>query len=143
MKTKENKTRVIFRMFRDGEVIALFPHEDGGNGYIMSYMHIGQHGAASPLIVNDTTQATPEQYKELFEELQSIGYSLEIGKRMSKRPKTYDEGKASARDEAISYQHVLSYYSPSLSELAKWGNHFEKIGRRYGLLSEFRENGII
>ena len=55
----------------------------------------------------------------------------------------YQIRKAAARDKAISYAHVLSYYSPSLSELAKWSNHFEKLGRRYGLLSEFRENGII
>lgn len=143
MRTKESKTRVIFRVFSNGEVIALFPHIDEGNGYIMSYMHIGQHGGASPLIVNDTKPATPEQYKELFEELQGIGYNSTTGKRLSRRPKSYEEEKAAARDEAIEWQYEVSNNPMSWQEVAEWGNYFERLGRRYGLLREFRENGII
>jgi hypothetical protein len=30
----------------------------------------------------------------------------------------------------------------SWGELADWQEHFEKLGRRYGLLQEFRENSI-
>ena len=32
--------------------------------------------------------------------------------------------------------------SPSYGELAEAGEYFEKLGRRYGLLQEFRENAI-
>ena len=143
MRTKENKTRVIFRVFSNGEVIALFPHIDEGNGNILSYMHIGQHGGASPLIVNDTKPATPEQYKELFAELQGIGYNLATGKRLSRRPKSYEEEKEAARDEAKEWQSEVSNNPMSWQEVAEWGNHFERLVRRYGLLREFRENGII
>jgi len=31
----------------------------------------------------------------------------------------------------------------SYSDLARCQRYFEKLGRRYGLLKEFRENGII
>lgn len=143
MRTKENKTRVIFRVFSDGEIIALFPHIDEGNGNILSYMHIGQHGGASPLIVNDTKPATPEQYKELFAELQGIGYNLATGKRLSRRPKSYEEEKAAARNEAIEWQYEVNKLSLSWWDTCHMADHFERLGRRYGLLREFRENGII
>lgn len=59
--------------------------------------------------------------------------------------KTYQEKKDAARLEAQEYQ--ASYYNPkfelSYSELAEITAHFERIGRCYGLLTEFRENGII
>lgn len=143
MKAKENKTRVIFRVFSDGEVIALFPHIDEGNGNILSYMHIGQHGGASPLIVHDTKPATPEQYKELFAELQGIGYNLTTGKRLSRRPKSYEEEKAAARNEAIEWQYEVNKLSLSWWDTCHMTDHFERLGKRYGLLREFRENGII
>ena len=78
------KTRVIFRAFKSGEIIALFPDIKQGNGLILSYMHIGQHGAASPDIVSDTKPATPEQFAPLFNELAGIGYSLDIRKRITR-----------------------------------------------------------
>lgn len=45
-------TKVIFRKFRDGSVIALFPNIPwDNNGNIASYMHVGQHGGASLLLL--------------------------------------------------------------------------------------------
>ena len=84
------KTKVVFRKFKKtGEVIALFP-EQHANAYgdIMSYMHTGQHGAASPRITHvDTTLATPDEYANLLAELKSIGYDdLQIIARI---PVTY------------------------------------------------------
>lgn len=79
-----NKIRVIFRAFKSGEIIALFPDIKQGNGLILSYMHIGQHGGASPNIVSDTKPATPEQFAPLLNELTGIGYSLEIRKRITR-----------------------------------------------------------
>ena len=143
MRTKENKTRVIFRVFSNGEVIALFPHIDEGNGNILSYMHIGQHGGASPLIVNDTTPATPGQYKELFAELQGIGYNLEVGHKVTKCPMSYKDKKAAVRDEAIEFSNDCGELGLSWWDVAHISDHFETLGRRYGLLREFRENGII
>ena len=76
------ETKVVFRKFKNGEVIALFPElkEHGGN--ILSYMHVGQHGAASTAIVNDTTPATAQEFGPLFIELERIGYRLAVRKRI-------------------------------------------------------------
>jgi len=56
---------------------------------------------------------------------------------------TYAERKAKARDEAIEWQNKFSEKDHYMSEYVYWGNYFEKLGKRYGLLREFRENGII
>ena len=55
---------------------------------------------------------------------------------------TYQERKNAARDLAIDFQHVQR---PGLSwgEFAKIGDFFEEVGRRYGLIREYHENGII
>lgn len=80
-------TKVIFRKFRDGSVIALFPNIPwDNNGNIASYMHVGQHGGASPLIVADTKLAEKDEYAPLLRELKSLGYSnLKICKKILRR----------------------------------------------------------
>lgn len=56
--------------------------------------------------------------------------------------KTYAERKAEIRDEAIQWQAEYADHNYSYGELAYWADYFETMGRRYGLLEEFRENGI-
>lgn len=77
--------RVIFRKFPEGDVIALFPDisADVENTLMVSYQHIGQHGGSSERLVNSTTLATEEEYKDLKKELELIGYKLRVVKRMS------------------------------------------------------------
>lgn len=53
---------------------------------------------------------------------------------------TYKELKANAREKAINWQN--KYYPYSYEGLAILGDYFYKLGKRYGLLREFRENGI-
>lgn len=65
---------VKFKVFEDGEVIALFPDEAWQPGAIASYQHIGQHGGASPELMTDLEDATLAEYKSLLAELESIGY---------------------------------------------------------------------
>ena len=73
------KTKVIFRKFEDGDVIALFPDEIGDNkGNISSYMHIGQHSAATPELIYSLSPASFSEYEPLMNELTSLGYDLEI-----------------------------------------------------------------
>ena len=57
--------------------------------------------------------------------------------------KTYQERKASARDLAVMYQLQWSALPWSWGEIAEIGAYFEKIGKRYGLIEEYHENGII
>lgn len=87
------KEIVVFRKYKEGDIIALFP--EYYNGYnnrlynrdlVMSYMHIGQHSEASYSgVVATTVPAIQAEYNDLLQELISIGYELEVRKR---RPNT-------------------------------------------------------
>ena len=48
--------------------------------------------------------------------------------------KTYRERQAEVRDEAIEWQSDFANHNYSWGELAYWSDHFETLGRRYGLL---------
>lgn len=54
----------------------------------------------------------------------------------------YATNKSVARQEAIDWQNNLFRDNRSYEEIQKAAEHFEKLGRRYGLLKEFHENGI-
>lgn len=54
----------------------------------------------------------------------------------------YQRRKEQVRQEAIEWQLDFNNHNYSWGELAIWGEHFERLGRRYGLLREFHENGI-
>lgn len=71
--------QVTFRKFPDGDVIALFPNEVcDTHGNITSYMRIGQHGAASPVLLEELPVALRKEYTKLLKELESIGYEVEV-----------------------------------------------------------------
>ena len=55
---------------------------------------------------------------------------------------TYETKKEMARQEAIDWQNDFCNHDYTYGELAESGYYFEKLGRKYGLLKEFRENGI-
>lgn len=55
----------------------------------------------------------------------------------------YYEKKAIIESEAIEWQHKFADISMSYGDFAKVCTYFYKQGKRYGLLTEFRENGII
>jgi hypothetical protein len=78
------KTKVIFRKYKNGEILALFPELPGTNSpaTCTCYQHIGQHGAADlQSSIRVTYPATEEEYKDLKNELTRIGYDLEIVSR--------------------------------------------------------------
>lgn len=86
----------------------------------------------------DCFEGWQEFHKDTFSPLIS---DLEILK-FSISGKTYKEKKENARDLAIDYQLNFSGLSWSYGELVEINDYFEKIGKRYGLLQEFKENGI-
>jgi hypothetical protein len=58
--------------------------------------------------------------------------------------KNYKERKEAIRNEAIEFQYSFSEGEQySYKALADIQGYFEKQGKKYGLLKEFRENGII
>ena len=78
-------TKVIFRKFPGGDVIALFPEIAGSMnpGTMQSYMHVGQHGAAD--CVDLTKPATPAEYADLKKELEGLGHVLVVAKRCTRK----------------------------------------------------------
>lgn len=55
----------------------------------------------------------------------------------------YQKRKEDARQEAIDWQADFENHNYSYGELAFYSNYFEKKAKRYGLLREFRTEGII
>jgi hypothetical protein len=79
-------TQTLFRTFEDsGETIALFPAIpfDLQGCFCMSYMHVGQHGAAKPSLPENSRQSTPEEIAILSEELTKLGYEVHPVSRIS------------------------------------------------------------
>jgi hypothetical protein len=73
-------TLIIFKKFPQGDVIALMPEDDADSqGNIMSYQRIGQHGAASPELLEDLEDATKQERAALKRELESLGYLIKEG----------------------------------------------------------------
>lgn len=56
---------------------------------------------------------------------------------------TYAERKNAAREKAMRYQNTIIEFNLSWGEMAELQAMFERLGKRYGLLQEFKENGII
>ena len=86
MKNPNNKTAVVFRKYKEGDIIALFPYEIDSGTCIMSYQHVGQHsGADYDHMIHCTKPAKQKEYRDLYTELVGIGYDLEIIKRQNRR----------------------------------------------------------
>ncbi len=69
------KLPIIFRKFKDTqEVIAFFPTLSSTLNIwdCESYMHVGQHGAASTALIAELDKCTVEEYTPLLKELTSI-----------------------------------------------------------------------
>ena len=54
----------------------------------------------------------------------------------------YQKQKEAARQHAIEWQLENGERNMYMSELAEVGEYFARLGRRFGLLREFRENAI-
>lgn len=50
--------------------------------------------------------------------------------------------KAILRDFAVEWQYNFASLNYSIGELCDYQNFFREYGRKYGLLKEFRENGL-
>ena len=77
MKSQPQTIDVMFRKYRDkdGEILAVFPYEahDRNGLFVTCYAQVGQHGAAQMAHVHSATRpAKPDEYAELYRELQQI-----------------------------------------------------------------------
>lgn len=55
----------------------------------------------------------------------------------------YRKGKEKARNEAIDWQAGFAGHNYGYGELACFSGYFEAKAGRYGLVKEFKENGIV
>ena len=55
----------------------------------------------------------------------------------------YQRAKERARNKAVEWQNDFCDHNYSYGELVYWQDYFERLAKRYGLVEEFRENGII
>ncbi len=69
------KIKVIFRKFDDGQIMALFPNKIEGNGLINSYMAIGQHSSASVDLVEELDTCNSREVAQGIKMLQAVGYT--------------------------------------------------------------------
>ena len=77
------KTTVVFRKEKDGDIVAVFPYDIADwRGSMTCYSHVGQHSSMRVDYYKDTSPAYPMQYERLLKELESIGYNLEIKTRV-------------------------------------------------------------
>lgn len=61
---------------------------------------------------------------------------------MKSKKEYYQRRKEETRQEAIEWQYSFQDHNYSWNELCMIEAHFRKLGKRYGLLREFQENGI-
>lgn len=55
----------------------------------------------------------------------------------------YQRLKDNARNKAIEWQLDFCNHNYSYGELIEFSGYFERLAKRYGLVKEFKENGII
>jgi hypothetical protein len=76
---------IIFKKDKKtNEVVAFMPYDfQTWEGMFTCYAHVGQHSRACYDYYLSCKPATEEEYKPLLEELQQIGYNVEIRKRIN------------------------------------------------------------
>lgn len=82
----DNADLVIFRKWRNGGVIALFPElpADIHGRYCDAYEHVGQHGGADYHgVIQQTKPCSLNEAADLASELRTIGYRLKPIRRTS------------------------------------------------------------
>lgn len=76
-----SETDVVFLLNEQNEdLFAYFPNENYDSKGLLktSYSHIGQHSACSPEYAAESRKATQKEYEGLKQELEQIGYLLNI-----------------------------------------------------------------
>ena len=84
MQKDTHKTKVKFVFHEENQdLFAVFTEEISVRAdrkkYFNSYAHIGQHSEACEEYIAECRNATKEEYKDLFNELENqVGYNLEV-----------------------------------------------------------------
>lgn len=123
----DDVTRVMFRRFADGAVIALFPDIAESRGCISSYMHVGQHAEASRDLIRELPEATPAEYAALKQELESAPFRYKLAV-VQAPPRV--QTVAQAIHAALVAKHNCEHGQTLNSEwLARWDAYLTRIAK--------------
>ena len=82
---KKDTEKTVVKFYKEGHksVLAVFPNELYnerlyGKTMLTGYVHIGQHTSVHKDYLKGRRKATEQEYSDLKQELESIGYNLEI-----------------------------------------------------------------
>lgn len=115
-------TRVVFRRYPDGQIVALFPDVpflpgDAGSACVSSYTHVGQHaGADYTVVMRQSRPATSDESAELQAELELIGYRLQPTLHVSEQSWAY---VLYVENYPAATWHVAGYYATESEALAR------------------------
>lgn len=86
-----------------------------------------------------------EYFNNTFYEPENLILEWVIDTEKPPKGKTYKDKQSTLQNQAIAYQHAAGSNESILSywELSSIQGYFSRYGKRYGLLKEFKENGII
>lgn len=84
----EEKTSVMFRKFINGDIVAIFPEEEGDNNLetCMAYFsdNFKKRSYCEPNdIINITVEATPNEYEKFQQKLKDIGFVMKVVKKIT------------------------------------------------------------
>ena len=89
---------------------------------------------------NGNTTNTYKYAENVLKKLNSLDYPCVVLGNLSGA--TYAERKADLQEKAVLFQ-IIDIGGLSYGELSEIQAYFETYGKRYGLLREFKENGIL
>jgi hypothetical protein len=125
-KSDKNKTPIIFRKFKDGDIIAVFPDDIADlSGNVTMYQHQGQHGAGDyNQVMQQTKKATPKEYAKLNKELKSIGYKIkpvskDTPKMQQKRTETLSKYFKESGGKKYNFEKTTTADSKRMDKLKK------------------------
>ena len=131
MENNEEPTKVMF-LVNNNELFAYFPEEIHNGEYRTGYSHIGQHSAVHPEYAEESREATPEEYQDLKNELEGIGYNLDI---LNTTNETTGAASAGAFAPALGFKKEVAETTTSASSgayvgPAAWGDGDLKKGTK-------------
>lgn len=110
------------------------------------YTHFIFNDGSNPYITTTNTSLFKMISKYYIEQTSEQGFNI-IGKLqlLTIKPEKlsqYKRNQCILRNFAQQWQYDFHNFNYSYGELLNWQNFFEEMGKKYGLMREFRENGI-
>ena len=105
-------------------------------------IHIKFTDGSNPYILTDESQLFKWFYNYVLELNKIAEGAIFVTATETTSRKTYQEAKEAVRLFAIDAQNIISESNFSYGEIADFSDILHALGRRFGLVREFRENCI-